>query len=439
MKNVVLCGGAGTRLWPLSRTLMPKQFIKLFDDTSLFQLTITRNSAVCDSTLLVTNEELFFIADEQINQQGASEYTYLLEGVGRNTAPAIALAALSSDPSEILFVTPSDHLIRDIDAYHKSIMKAEQYAKEGYLVTLGITPTYAETGYGYIQYDTHEVLGFFEKPELSIAEQYLAQGNYLWNSGMFCFQAGVFLQALETHAPEILQACKDAFAHSTDKIHISAEAMNAIPEDSIDYAVMERATNVKVVPLDAGWNDVGSFESLAQELPNDEYHNLIISDKVVRTIDIEHSIIIDSGDALLVAPKSSAQKVKEVVQTLKHTQPEIVTTGLTGYRPWGSYTILDENEGYKVKRIDVLPHKRISLQSHKHRNEHWVVIKGTATITLNNDTFDLQENESTYIKAGDLHRLANNTNEMLTIIESQVGSYTGEDDIMRYDDDFNRT
>ncbi len=438
MKNVVLCGGAGTRLWPLSRTLMPKQFIKLFDDTSLFQLTITRNSAVCDNTLLVTNKELFFIADEQIKQQSTSKYTYLLEGVGRNTAPAITLAALSSDPDEVLFITPSDHLIRDVNAYHETIIKAEQYAKEGHLVTLGITPTYAETGYGYIQHDKHEVLGFFEKPELTLAEQYIAQGNYLWNSGMFCFRAGVFLQALETHAPEILQACKDALAHSTDKIHISAEAMNSIPEDSIDYAVMERATNVKVVPLDAGWNDVGSFESLAQELPNDEHHNLIISDKVVRTIDIEHSIIIDSGDALLVAPKSSTQKVKQVVQTLKHTQPEMVTTGLTGYRPWGSYTILDENEGYKVKRIEVLPHKRISLQSHKYRNEHWVVIKGTATITLNNDTFDLGENESTYIKAGDLHRLANTTNEVLIIIESQVGSYTGEDDIVRYDDDFNR-
>ena len=444
MTNIILCGGNGTRLWPISRTLMPKQFVKLFDEKSLFQLTVERNSKVCESQFIVSNSEQYFLALDQLEELHKTNNRYLLEPVGRNTAPAIALACMALEPDEIVLVTPSDHLIKDEAAYEQVLQKAKELTQENNLVTFGITPSFAETGFGYIEADGFEVRAFHEKPDFETATKYVEAGNYYWNSGMFMFKAGVFLEELKKYSPKIYEMSKqaltnDALASSNDMIRIKHDAMLNIPEDSIDYAVMEKSQNVKVVPSDINWSDVGSFDALAQELPNDENNNLILSEKIVKTIDIQDSIIVDTGDALLVAKKGSSQKVKEIVQGLKSKNSELPNIHLTGHRPWGTYTILEDSDGYKIKRIEVKPGKRLSLQRHKHRNEHWIVVSGQATVTINEDTFVLNENESTYIKAGNIHRLSNDTNEPLVIIEAQVGSYTGEDDIERLDDDFKRS
>ena len=473
MTNIILCGGSGTRLWPISRTLMPKQFVKLFDDKSLFQLTVERNSKVCDSQYIVSNTEQYFLALDQLEELDKQNNKYLLEPIGRNTAPAIALACMSLDPDEILLVTPSDHLIKDEIEYKKVLLQAEKLASEDYLVTFGITPTFAETGFGYIEADNLNVKAFHEKPDLETAQKYLDSGNYYWNSGMFCFKAGVFLDELEKYSPEVFEASRNALvkvqgeakathprtvdgcaalAAPTKLIRIKHDDMLNIPDDSIDYAVMEKSNIVKVIPSDMGWSDVGSFDALYEELPKDENNNTLndkhISidsknnmiygqDKYIATIDVEDLIIVDTADALLVSKKGSSQKVKQVVSKLKETT-QLHNIHLTGHRPWGTYTILEDSAGYKIKRIEVKPNKRLSLQRHKHRNEHWVVVSGIATVTINDDTFTLKQNESTYIKAGDVHRLLNDTKQALVIIEAQVGSYTGEDDIERLEDDYKR-
>jgi mannose-1-phosphate guanylyltransferase len=420
---------------------MPKQFVKLFDDTSLFQLTVKRNNKLFQKQLIVSNVEQYFLAHDQLEELQERSGTYILEPIGRNTAPAIALSCLSLPKDEVVLVTPSDHLIKEEQAYHEVLQKAVLFAQEDNLVTFGITPTAPETGFGYIEADQFDVKAFHEKPNESKAKEYIESGNYYWNSGMFCFKAGLFLKELQTYAPDIYEQSRLAFERATKDgmIRISHEDMANIREESIDYAVMEKSDRVKVVPATIGWSDVGSFDALAEELPCDAYHNLVLSDKRVELIDIENSIVVDTQDALLIAQRGSSQKVKEVVQKLKLEDSELPHVHVTGYRPWGSYTILDEREGYKIKRIEVQPHKRLSLQSHHYRNEHWVVISGEATITLNDEVFTLKANESTYIKAGDKHRLANETDKPLTIIEAQVGSYTGEDDIIRYDDDFKRS
>jgi len=440
MTNIILCGGSGTRLWPISRTLMPKQFVKLFDDKSLFQLTVERNSKVCDTQFIVSNVEQYFLALDQLEELGKENNKYLLEPIGRNTAPAIALACFALEKDEIVLVTPSDHLIKDESEYSKVLEKAKRLAKDNSLVTFGITPTFAETGFGYIEADGIDAKAFHEKPDMQTAQTYLDAGNYYWNSGMFMFKAGVFLEELQKYSPEIYTASLNAYnnAKKADVIRIGHDDMQNIPEDSIDYAVMEKSKKVKVVPSDIAWSDVGSFDALAEELPNDENNNLIISDKLVKTINIKDSIIVDTGDALLVAKKGSSQKVKGIVQELKKLKSELPNIHLTGHRPWGTYTVLEDSNGYKIKRIEVKPGKRLSLQRHKFRNEHWIVVSGEATVTINEKSFILNENESTYIKAGDMHRLSNDTNESLVIIEAQVGSYTGEDDIERFDDDFER-
>ncbi len=456
MTNIILCGGSGTRLWPISRTLMPKQFVKLFDDKSLFQLTIERNSKVCEGQFIVSNIEQYFLALDQLEELHKTNNRYLLEPLGRNTAPAIALACFGLPEEEIVLVTPSDHLIKDEVAYKKVLKEAEKLAGEDYLVTFGITPSFAETGFGYIEANGENVNAFHEKPDLDTATEYLEAGNYYWNSGMFCFKARIFLEELKKYASKIYEASQKAFDNAeqvTDnQLRIKGDFMCAIPEDSIDYAVMEKSEKVKVVASDIGWSDVGSFDSLFEELPKDKnnntlnpnhisidsHNNLIYgSERKIATIDIEDMIIVDTPDALLMSKKGSGQKVKEIVKEVKK-DTQLHSAHLTGYRPWGSYTILEDKEGYKIKKIEVKPGKRLSLQSHKFRNEHWVVVSGKATITLNNDIFILNENESTYIKAGAKHRLANETDKILVIIESQVGSYTGEDDIVRYDDDFKR-
>ncbi len=456
MINIILCGGSGTRLWPISRTLMPKQFYKLFGDRSLFQLTVERNSQVCDGQFIVSNIEQYFLALDQLEELDKANNKYLLEPVGRNTAPAIALACLSLGSDEMVLVTPSDHLIKNEEEYKKVLIKAETLANEDSLVTFGITPTFAETGFGYIESDGLDVKAFHEKPDQDTAQKYLEAGNYYWNSGMFMFKAGVFLEELQKHSPEIYNASLDAYNNTQEEnslIRIKHNDMISIPEDSIDYAVMERSSKVKVVPSDISWSDVGSFDALFDELPKDENNNTLNpnhisidsknnlvygSERKIATVDIEDCIIVDTGDALLISKKGSSQKVKNVVAKLKEQKSELHNIHLTGHRPWGTYTVLEDSPGYKIKRIEVKPGKRLSLQKHFHRNEHWIVVSGTATVTVENNTFLVRPNESTYIKMGEVHRLANEGTIPVVLIEAQVGEYTGEDDIVRLDDDFKR-
>ena len=395
MTNIILCGGNGTRLWPLSRTLMPKQFVKLFAGESLFQKTLERNQQTCDTQFIVSNAEQYFLAVDQIEEHNQDQSKtnikhskFLLEPVGRNTAPAIALACLALDPEEIVLVTPSDHLIKNEKAYLEAVEKAKALAKNNNLVTFGITPQYPETGFGYIEANGEDVLSFKEKPDAVTAQAYLDAGNYYWNSGMFCFKAGIFLEELQKYSPAIYEASLTAYENTTSEkmIRISHDDMMAIPEDSIDYAVMEKSNKVKVIPSNIDWSDLGSFESLDEEIESSDNvininasNNLILSSKQVAAIDIEDLIIIDTADALLVSKKGSSQKVKQVVKLLKEKNSELPNIHVTAHRPWGTYTILDESNGYKVKRIVVKPGKRLSLQKHHHRSEHWIVVSGTAS------------------------------------------------------------
>ncbi len=455
MTNIILCGGSGTRLWPISRTLMPKQFVKLFSNKSLFQLTVDRNSKVCDSSYIVSNTEQYFLALDQLEELGKVNNKYLLEPIGRNTAPAIALACMNLDYDEIVLVTPSDHLIKNEIEYEKVLEKAKEFANDNKLVTFGITPTFAETGFGYIESkNTFDVKAFHEKPDFKTATSYLEAGNYYWNSGMFMFKAGVFLEELQKYSPEIFDTSKQALQNATkdEIIRIKHDDMFNIPEDSIDYAVMEKSNIVKVIPSNINWSDVGSFDALYDELPKDENGNTINpnhigidsknnlvygNDRVIATVDMEDCIIVDTGDAILISKKGSSQKVKQVVNEIRKTT-QLHNIHLTGHRPWGTYTVLEESAGYKIKRIEVKPGCRLSLQKHFHRNEHWIVVSGTATVTVGNETRLVRPNESTYIKMGEIHRLENQGKIPVVLIEAQVGEYTGEDDIIRISDDFKR-
>ena len=474
LTNILLCGGSGTRLWPLSRTLMPKQFLKLFDGKSLFQLAVERNSKLCNSLFIVSNSEQYFLALDQMEELAthSSQLTlydsqltthYLLEPVAKNTAPAIALACMALEENEIVLVTPSDHLIKDEKEYAKAVQKAKKLAEQDSLVTFGITPTYAETGFGYIEcVDEFGVKAFHEKPDLKTAEYYLEQNKnlstYLWNSGMFMFKAGVFLEELKLYAPDIYETCKKAYENSThnsqltthDLIRIQHSHMEAIPNESIDYAVMEKSTKVKVVPSNISWSDVGSFDALSEECEElgvksyekNSENNFFYNDndrKIIATIGLKDFIVIDTSDALLIAKKGETQEVKNIVEKIKLSTSRLaLSTHRLAHRPWGSYEVLEESNGYKIKRIEVKEGKRLSLQKHFHRNEHWIVVSGCATVTIEDETFILNPNESTYIKAGQLHRLANEGKLPLIIIEAQVGEYTGEDDIVRVEDDYQR-
>ncbi len=467
MTNIILCGGSGTRLWPISRTLMPKQFVKLFDDQSLFQLTVKRNQSICNKQFIVSNTEQYFLAVDQLEDLNFKANTFLLEPVGRNTAPAIALACFALDAEELVLISPSDHLIKDQEAYIEVVKRAKELAMEDNLVTFGIKPEYAETGYGYIEADGENVKAFHEKPDDKTAQNYLDAGNYFWNSGMFCFTAGIFLEELQKYSPEIYEVSKKAFDNkaliTNNQLRITHEFMSAIPDESIDYAVMEKSSKVKVVASDIDWSDLGSFDALYHELEHDsegnvlhcmgnmehsEYsrepiahsakNNLILAEKQVAVVDVEDLLIIDTADALLISKKGSSQKIKEVVKTLKERGSELPNIHVTAHRPWGTYTILDEANGYKVKRIIVKPGKRLSLQKHFHRSEHWIVVSGTATVTKGDDEFLVCANESTYISMGEIHRLENVGKIPLVMIEAQVGEYVGEDDIVRLSDDFKR-
>lgn len=456
MINLILCGGSGTRLWPISRTLMPKQFVKLFDGESLFQRTVRVNSSFCKLQYVISNAEQYFLAKDQLTSMNASGPKFLLEPVGRNTAPAIALACLSLDPDAVVLVSPSDHLIQDAEAYAKVVNRARELAEEGNLVTFGIQPNYPETGYGYIESKGEDVLRFVEKPDRETAEKYVESGNFYWNSGIFCFKVGTFIAELEKYAPAMLESCRTAFQQAPREgtlVRVQLEDMLAIPANSIDYAVMERSKCVKVVPSSIGWSDLGSFESLYHELPHDVQGNTVNnrhlsvgsknclimgSQRQIATIDMEDILLIDTPDALLVAPRSSSQKVKNVVDELKKRGSDLPNTPQTVSRPWGTYSVLDNSERYKIKTIMVVPGGRLSLQKHLHRSEHWVVVSGAATVTVGERVFLVRPNESTYIPAGEVHRLQNEGKLPLVIVEVQVGEYTGEDDIIRVEDDYKR-
>ena len=454
MTNIILCGGSGTRLWPISRTLMPKQFVKLFNGKSLFQLTVERNSKICKKQLIVSNTEQYFLALDQLEELNKTNNSYLLEPVGRNTAPAIALACMALDDNEIVLVTPSDHLIKNEVEYRKVLKIAEESANENNLVTFGIKPTFAEVGFGYIESDGLDVIAFHEKPDLNTAQKYLSAGNYYWNSGMFMFKTKVFLEELKKHSPKIYETALIAYTNSKKNsvIRISHDDMSNIPEDSIDYAVMEKSKIVKIIPSDINWSDVGSFDALFEELPKDKKNNTInekyininssnnliySQNKYIATIDIDDLIIVDTGDALLISKKGCSQKVKEVVNEIRKIS-DLHNIHLTAHRPWGTYTILEDAPGYKIKTIVVKPGKKLSLQKHYHRNEHWIVVSGTATVTVANSTMLIRPNESTYIKMGEIHRLSNEGKIPVVLIEAQVGEYTGEDDIIRIEDDYER-
>ncbi len=468
MTNIILCGGSGTRLWPISRALLPKQFIKLFDDESLFQLTVKRNKAVCSQQFIVSNAEQYFLAIDQLDELKSTQNKFLLEPVGRNTAPAIALACLALEPEEIVLVSPSDHLIKDEEAYAKVLEEAKELAEADNLVTFGITPEYAETGYGYIEADEKDVKAFHEKPDAQRAQEYVNAGNFYWNSGMFCFKVGVFLEELQKYSPEIYEMSKkaigsDAFASpkkdeikisSPNMIRITHEEMQAIPEDSIDYAVMEKSSKVKVIASNIDWSDLGSFDALDEEIPKDEdgntqcehlytvdaKNNFVYSkERAIALVGIEDLIVVDTADALLISKKGTSQKVKEVVKQLKTGESELHHIHLTAHRPWGTYTILEKHHKYKIKRIVVKPGKRLSLQKHFHRSEHWIVVSGTALVTIGEKEVIVRPNESTYIPIGETHRLENPGKVDVVLIEAQVGNYLGEDDIVRIEDDFKRS
>ncbi len=466
MKNIILSGGNGTRLWPISRENMPKQFLKMFDDKSLYQLTILRNENYCDKSVVVTNAENFFIAQDQTEELKIDKKPFfIVEPIGRNTAAAIAFSAFASSEDEILFVTPSDHLIKSDKNYSKMINFGKEAAKEGYLITFGIIPTKPETGYGYIKAKTDkkimDVLSFFEKPSLEKAKEYLEfnqnsiQEKYLWNSGMFMFKAGVYLDELKKHSPEIYNTSKKAYQNAikNDFLRLKTDDMTNIPDISVDYAVMEKSKKIKLIQAEIDWNDVGSFDSLDKVFEKDKNSNTKNKNltayksqnnfvfgryKTIALNEVNNLIVIDTPSALLVSKKGKSQQIKDIVKILKEKNPKSVKFGRTVYRPWGKYTTLHTDKRFKVKTIVVNPGKRLSLQKHLHRSEHWVVVKGTALVRIDEKEFLLNVNESTYIPIGMKHRLSNHGHIPLEIVEVQVGEYLGEDDIIRFEDDFER-
>ncbi|WP_249582794.1 mannose-1-phosphate guanylyltransferase/mannose-6-phosphate isomerase [Pseudomonas viridiflava] len=465
---VILAGGNGSRLWPLSRQSFPKQFLALDgqDQGTMFQRTLARLQGLEHSpAVVVSNENHRFIVAEQLRVAKMSGRRVILEPLARNTAPAIALAALeaSSDGTDpVLLVLAADHHIHDEDAFRQAVRVAQAHAEAGRLVTFGIKPTHAETGFGYIQCGQSiaqggfEIGGFKEKPSQEMAEEYLSSGTYLWNSGMFMFRASVFLAELEQHRPDILAACRVALEHADADnyfMHVPAEQFSLCPDESIDYAVMEHTAAGLVVPLDAGWNDLGSWAAIWDVGPHDENANRLEGDvmaidtrnclvqshhRLVATVGVEDLIVIETKDAVLVANKQNSQQVKDVVKRLQaEERPEFVTHPLVN-RPWGHYDTIDMGERYQVKRISVLPGECLSLQMHYHRAEHWIVVSGTAKVTCDDRELILSENQSTYIPLGVKHSLANPGKVPLELIEVQSGSYLGEDDIVRFEDRYGR-
>jgi len=465
LRVVLLSGGSGTRLWPLSREAYPKQFLALAGDNTLFQDTWLRAAALAGRfpPIVVANEEHRFLAAEQLRQIGVEHAPILLEPVGRNTAPAIAAAALkarSGGDDPVLLVLPSDHVVRDVAAFHAAVHAALPAADAGALVTFGITPDVPETGYGYLHAapgeGVRDVLRFVEKPDAASAQTYLDSGDHYWNSGMFLFRASRYLNELERHQPRMLMAVERALHAARDDgdfIRLDADAFAASPSDSIDYAVMEKTDAAKVLAVDFGWNDVGSWAALWQVSAHDDHGNAHHGDviavdtrnsyaharRLVALVGVEDLIVVETDDAVLVAHKDKVQQVKDVVTRLKNDRRSQAVLHREVHRPWGCYDSIDAAPGFQVKRITVKPGGRLSLQSHRHRAEHWVVVRGTARITREDDVFDLNANQSTYIPLGARHRLENPGTERLELIEVQSGDYLGEDDIIRYDDVYGRS
>ena len=497
IQPVILSGGSGTRLWPLSREHYPKQLIALGGENSLLQDTILRLAGLesktpksgkpvtVSSPLIIANEEHRFLIAEQTRQIGKTFEKIILEPVGRNTAPALTLAALAAEKSgndPILLVMPADHVIQNIDAFQNALIAGAELAEASTLVTFGIVPDAPETGYGYIkkgealQGEACLIERFVEKPDRATAEQYLQSGQYLWNSGMFMMRASVWLSAIEMHHGKIAAACKAAFEKGSDDVdfyRVDHNTFEACPSDSIDYAVMEKLTSLPprplggegwgegvndnissaVVPLDAAWSDVGSWSSLWEVSPRDENGNVIKGDvyahdtknslliseyRVLATAGLEDMIVVETADAVMVAHKNQAQDVKKLVELIKADARTQHQSHRKVYRPWGCYESIDAGERFQVKRITVNPGASLSLQMHHHRAEHWVVVKGTATVTCGEKQILVAENQSTYIPVGEKHRLENPGAIPLELIEVQSGSYLGEDDIVRYEDNYGR-
>lgn len=469
LQPVLLSGGSGTRLWPLSRELYPKQFLPLAGEDTMLQATWRRIAPVADAApIVVANEEHRFLVAEQLRQVGAPTPAIVLEPVGRNTAPAIAAAALQAtadggDP--LLLVLPSDHVVRDPDAFRAAVGDALRAAEQGALVTFGIHPTGPETGFGYIQSGTdpsdagdgvRKVLRFVEKPDAATARTYLTEGGYSWNSGMFLFRASRYLEELARFQPAILAAVREAFAKARrdgDFVRLDKEAFAKSPSDSIDYAVMEKTDAAMVLPVDIGWNDVGSWSALWDVAERDADGNAHLGDviavdtrnsyayarRLVALVGVDDLVVVETDDAVLVARKDRVQEVKQVVAQLKASQRSQAALHREVHRPWGSYDSVDVGHGFQVKRIKVKPGATLSLQSHERRAEHWIVVRGIARVTRNNDMFELHANQSTYIPIGAKHRLENPGQETLELIEVQSGDYLGEDDIVRYEDVYGRT
>lgn len=464
---VLLSGGSGTRLWPLSREAYPKQFIPLIGEHSLLQQTALRLRGLpgAETPLVVANEEHRFVVAEQLRQVGAAPSALLLEPMGRNTAPAIAVAALQAmaagdDP--VLLVLPSDHVIRDEAGFRAAVLAALPAAEQGALVTFGIVPTAPETGYGYIKAaasaegGARAVERFVEKPDLATAESYLASGEYFWNSGMFAFRASRYLEELGKTQPAMIERARDALARGkrdSDFLRLDRESFAACPSDSIDYAVMERTQAARVLPIDVGWNDVGSWSALwevaeqdgdgnahrGDVLAQDCRNTLALGDKrLVALLGLEDVVVVDTDDAVLVAHRDRVQQVKDIVTRLKQAERPQATWHRKVYRPWGSYDSVDNGTRFQVKRIVVKPGAALSLQMHHHRAEHWIVVSGTARVTCDDKVFTLSENQSTYIPLGSRHRLENPGKMPLELIEVQSGSYLGEDDIVRFEDQYGR-
>lgn len=467
---VILCGGSGSRLWPLSREAYPKQFLDLTQSgQSMLQMTLLRLQGLSDiaAPLAICNQEHRFLVAEQLHSIDIVPAGILLEPVARNTAPAVALAAFSAlekDSNAVLLVLPADHCIGDVAAFQTGVDKAREAADAGSLVTFGILPESAETGYGYIERGTaldavsgaYNIQRFVEKPNKADAERYLADDNFTWNSGMFLFRADQLLAELELHAPAIYRACQQAHKQAyrdLDFTRIEEQAFTACPSDSIDYAVMEKTAKGVMVPLDAAWNDVGSWSAIwdisgkdaqgnvvvGDALVEDSQNSLIYSDsRLVTTLGLNDTIVVETADAVLVANKNRVQDVKSLVTALKQQTRDEGAMHKVVYRPWGSYESICASERFQVKQIIVNPGQKLSLQMHHHRAEHWIVVSGTAEVTCEDKVFKLQEDESTYIPLGHRHRLANPGKMLLKLIEVQSGSYLGEDDIVRFDDDYGR-
>ena len=465
MQLVIMAGGSGSRLWPVSRSNFPKQFINLMSSNSMLQDTLMRApSETKTSPYVICNESTRFLVAEELQKINVQNPNIILEPEGKNTAPAIALAAfdaLKKGHDPVLVVLASDHVIKDEKAFHEALNAAEHAALNDKLVTFGIVPTHPETGYGYIKKgqqssEGFEVTEFVEKPNVETAEVYFASSDYLWNSGMFAFKASVYLTELKKFNHDIYKICEKAINNKTedlDFIRIPKDIFKNCPDDSIDYAVMEKTSDSVVIQLDAGWSDIGSWSSLYEVSEKDDSNNVLVGDviahdtvncyirseeRLVSTLGINNLVIVDTKNALLVAHKNSTQDVKKIVNKLKEQERTEHSFHREVYRPWGKYDSIDSGERYQVKRITVKPGAKLSVQMHHHRAEHWIVVSGTAKVTLGDKEIMLSENQSTYIPIGEIHALENPGKIPLELIEVQSGSYLGEDDIVRFQDRYGR-